>query len=105
MFKYFALAIDYFLVVCYFVSSNSFDLTVVFVILTPIFHTLAFLVKPHCHQSHCKPIHPKAVLAINSQSNKNNDILSPMKMNSPLLEDSSPSPTPFTIHDDKRSSE
>lgn len=50
MFKYFALAFDFFLAITY---SLSNDQIVYFVFVPPILHTLAFLISPHCYTDHC----------------------------------------------------
>lgn len=53
MFKYFALVFDFFLAITY---SLSKDRIMYFAFVPPLFHTLAFLVSPHCYIGHCKPV-------------------------------------------------
>lgn len=61
MFKYFALAFDFFLAITY---SMSNDQIVYFVFVPPILHTLAFFITPHCYKNHCKPIVGKYSLKV-----------------------------------------
>lgn len=52
MFKYFALGIDFGLAIAYEIYVPSFSYVA---ILPLMFHTLTFIITPHCYANHCKP--------------------------------------------------
>lgn len=56
MFKYFALGLDYMLAIIYELYAPSWS----YLVITPlIFHTLTFIISPHCYANHCKPLKGK----------------------------------------------